>query len=114
MNFEDILENLVRIGTVSAVDAAGKKVRVIFKDRGGITSGWLYVLQHHGASVYVKKNGNHTHDIKDSLSGTGSASVAGEHDHISSVTDWMPEINDQVVVLYLPIFNGDGFVLGAI
>ena len=26
----------------------------------------------------------------------------------------MPKVNDQVLVLYLPVFNGDGFILGGI
>ncbi len=27
---------------------------------------------------------------------------------------WMPKINDRVVCLYIPVFNGDGFVIGGI
>ena len=27
---------------------------------------------------------------------------------------WMPKVNDMVLVLYLPVFNGDGFILGVI
>ena len=27
---------------------------------------------------------------------------------------WMPDINDTVVVLYLPCFNGDGYILGVL
>ena len=34
---------IVRIGTVSAVDKEKRMARVIYKDLG-ITSGWLYVL----------------------------------------------------------------------
>lgn len=26
---------------------------------------------------------------------------------------WMPSVNTTVLTLYLPVFNGDGFVLGA-
>ena len=29
-------------------------------------------------------------------------------------TWWMPKVNDQVLVLYLPVFNSDGFILGGI
>lgn len=29
-------------------------------------------------------------------------------------TVWMPNVNDYVLCLYLPVFNGDGFVLGVI
>lgn len=27
---------------------------------------------------------------------------------------WLPEINELVLVLYLPVFGGDGFVLGSV
>ncbi len=109
MESENILHNLVRIGTVSAVDYAGRKARVLFKDRG-ITSGWLYVLQHNGAGVHIEDNGNHTHTV----SGVGLTSTDGEHNHNANLTYWMPAVNDTVLVLYLPVFNGDGFILGAI
>ena len=36
------------------------------------------------------------------------------HAHEGSTTYWMPAINDRVLVLYIPVFNGDGFILGAI
>ena len=35
MDAENILSNLVRIGTVSAVDASARKARVMFKDMDG-------------------------------------------------------------------------------
>lgn len=113
MDLETILSGLVRIGTVSSVDADKRIARVIYSDKD-MVSGWLHVLQHFQAGVYVKPNGNHTHTIQDTYSGGGSASTAGEHDHESNVTYWMPRINDTVVVLYLPVFNADGFILGAI
>ena len=43
---ENILENLVRVGTVTDVDGAGR-CRVKFQDTG-ITSDWLAVLQRPG------------------------------------------------------------------
>lgn len=27
---------------------------------------------------------------------------------------WIPSVNEKVLCLYIPVFNGDGFVLGAI
>ncbi len=27
---------------------------------------------------------------------------------------WLPKINEMVLVLYLPVFGGDGFVLGGV
>lgn len=94
MDIEIILANLVRLGTVSAVDAGKKKARVIYKDKNNMVSGWLPVLQHSGAGVSVK--------------------ASGEHSHSANVTAWMPSVNDTVLVLYLPVFNADGFILGAI
>ena len=32
----------------------------------------------------------------------------------TSDTKWMPNVNDTVLCLYQPLFNGDGFVLGEI
>ena len=110
---ENALINLVRIGVVSAVNAADKTARVIFEDKN-ITSGWLHILQHGGAGVSIKAAGIHTHSITDTFTGGGSASDAGGHIHAANVTTWIPAINDSVVVLYLPVFNGDGFILGAL
>ncbi len=31
-----------------------------------------------------------------------------------SSDEWMPKINDVVLCLYLPVWNGDGFVVGVI
>ena len=28
--------------------------------------------------------------------------------------EWIPAINERVLVLYIPVFNGDGFVLGGL
>lgn len=110
---EKILDGLVRIGTVTAVDSAAHRVRCKFKDTD-ITSGWLSVLQHFGTPVNIDTAGSHTHTIKDSYSGGGSASKAGAHSHDGSTAYWMPKVNDTVLALYLPVFNADGFVLGGI
>lgn len=29
-------------------------------------------------------------------------------------SSWMPKVNDVVVALYLPVFNGDGFIIGGL
>ena len=36
------------------------------------------------------------------------------HQHDLTIKPWMPLVNDTVLTLYLPVFNGDGFVLGGI
>lgn len=84
MDGERILDQLVRIGTVTAVDKGKRLARVKFQD-AGITSGWLPVL-------------------------AAPPSIPA-HD---PVTPWMPKVNDTVLTLYLPVFNGDGFILGRI
>lgn len=122
---ENILANLVRIGTVSSIDSGKRRVRVIFKDRN-MVSGWLYVLQHHSAGVSVKSAGGHDHDVsvggttslneghQHSVSADGSTAAYDAHAHSANVTYWMPSVNDVVLCLYLPVDNADGFVLGAI
>ncbi|MGD9567516.1 MAG: hypothetical protein AB7V48_04240 [Sedimentibacter sp.] len=114
MDNENILANLVRIGTVSSVDNEKRTARVMFKDKDMI-SGQLYVLQRPKAGVFIIPDGEHTHSISDTYTGGGAASIEPNHNHMGThVTYWMPRINDTVVVLYLPVFNGDGFILGAI
>lgn len=82
---ENILDGLVRIGKVT--DVSGKKVRVYFPDLD-MTSGWLYCLQRRG-----------------------SITVDGQSVQIPA---WVPQINDIVACLYLPVENGDGFILGGV
>ena len=110
---QNILSGLVQTGTVTAIDSAKRKARVKFKDTG-IISGWLYVLQHYGADFYIEPDAKHTHEITDTFTGGGSAGEYPAHDHLpgSHLTYWMPKVNDRVLCLDLPIFNGDGIVLG--
>lgn len=112
MDAENILAGLVRIGTVTATK--GSMVRVKFRD-GDMTSGWLYVLQRSGGGVSVPPDGGHTHQITDTYTGGGQASTQLNHAHAGTVTGgWMPNINDTVLVIYLPVWQGDGFILGVI
>ena len=108
------LQNLVRVGVVSAVDSSARKARVWFDDLG-ITSGWLFVIQHYAAGIYVAPDNGHTHEITDTYTGGGSASTVPAHNHSGTqLTYWMPKIGDRVLVLYIPVFNGDGFILGGL
>ncbi|MGM9639748.1 MAG: hypothetical protein ACI3V3_00105 [Faecousia sp.] len=72
-----MIENIVRVGTVTAVDAEAKKARVLFQDMG-FSSGWLDILRNGQADT------------------------------------WLPNVNDTAVVLYLPVWQGDGFILGVL
>lgn len=111
---ESILERLVQIGTVTAVNTSKKQARVKFQDKDMI-SGWLTVLQRPGTNLNIKPDGEHTHTITDTYSGGGSASTEPDHNHEGSVTtSYMPKVNDTVLVLYLPVSNSDGFILGGL
>lgn len=68
------IEDIVRGGTVTAVDN-NKRIAKVWFDALGIQSDWLPVLH------------------------TG---------------DYMPEVNEKVLVLYFPVFNGDGVILGGV
>lgn len=72
------LKNIVRIGTVSSVNAAGGTARVAFKSLGGLVSGPLRLLQHPPNDF------------------------------------WAPMVGQTVVCLYLPVYGGDGFILGVV
>lgn len=110
----EALSGLVRVGTVTDVNSQRKQARVKFQGEE-MTSGWLYVLQHYGATLRIAEDGSHTHSISDTYSGGGHASTVADHDHAGSVLSYyMPRINDTVVCLYLPVFNGDGFIIGGI
>jgi phage baseplate assembly protein gpV len=71
------IEDIVRVGAVSDVDAGNLCARVIFRGQDDMVSDWLRVVQRGG-------------------------------------TTWLPKVNDAVLVLYLPIFNGNGYILGAV
>lgn len=97
------IEQSVRIGTVSAVDKTKRMARVMFKDLG-ITSGWLYVLDTHP----------HIPDYDPVPQETGFETCQVPHKHKLTIKPWLPNVNDTVVCLYLPAFNADGIILGAI
>ena len=110
-----IVSGLVRVGTVTDVDKDKRLARVKFQSED-YTSGWLHVLQHYSAGLYIEPDAEHTHEIKDTYTGGGSAEKFEAHDHLpgSHLTYWMPKVNDTVLCLYLPVFNADGFVLGGL
>lgn len=109
-----ILAGLVRVGTVMDTNAEKRMVRAKFQG-DGLISGWLYVLQHSGGDLRIAPDGQHSHSVHDTYTGGGSSNSVPPHDHSGShVGFWMPQVNDTVVVLYLPVWNGDGFVLGGI
>lgn len=89
-----IISRMIQIGTVMAVQ--GTKARVRHEDTG-IISDWLPILQRTNEVVTVK---------------TGYGPDG--HTHQASVTSWVPQVNEKVVTVYLPMENSDGFIIGRI
>lgn len=152
----DILQNLVRIGTVSSVDPDKRTARVIFTDHDNLVSGELKVLQNQpliviekevdggkwssvakyasadrglsgGTVIYTKAAPDEITLTKaieyskvNAISEPGSTCdktgvlETKNHKHKMTVYPWLPYVGQLVLCIYLPIFNGDGFILGAI
>ena len=109
-NAEINVANIVRIGTVTAVNPNKRQARVKFKD-SDLTSGWLSILQHYGSGVSIADDGEHEHPVDTG----GTAQKVEDHDHKGSyVTYWLPRVNDTVLVLYFPVFQGDGYIVGGV
>lgn len=85
---------MLRIGVVMALDEEIHACRVKFPDTD-IISGFLPVLQHPYTKITLQPEKEHCHDD-------------------SYTTFWSPRINDTVLCVYEPIFNGDGYVIGVI
>ncbi len=105
---EIALENLVRIGTVTWTDPVERVVRVKFQDTD-LPSGLLHVLANR---PYIPD-----YDVPQRTEfeegGSGDAAFK-KHKHDLVIKPWMPKVNATVLVLYLPIWNGDGYILGEI
>ena len=85
---KSVIDRMVQLGTVTAVDPGNNRVRVLFPETG-MTSDWLQVLR-------------------------CPPHVAGTDGSPLNVEGWFPNINDTVVVLYIPVRDSDGYVIGGI
>lgn len=102
------LENLVRIGTVTWTDPVKRLARVKFRDTD-LPSGKLPVL---ASRPYIPD-----YDVlqRTEFEAGGSGDAAYErHKHDLKIKPWMPKVNATVLCLYLPVWNGDGYILGEI
>lgn len=88
-------EHMIRIGTVSSINAGERTATVILHDYGDTVSGDLRVMQHFGCAVDVPIADAHTHPK-------------------TTATFWMPVVGDTVVCIYPPVFNGGGVILGVL
>ncbi|WP_204789158.1 hypothetical protein [Oscillibacter sp. CU971] len=104
MNIEDI----VREGKVTAVDN-GKRIAKVWFDSMGIESDWLPVL--------ITRDFIPDYDVPQrtefEAGGSGDPAFAS-HKHDLIIKPYMPKVNDLVLVLYFPVFNGDGVILGGV
>ena len=104
MNIEDI----VREGKVTAVDN-GKRIAKVWFDSMGIESDWLPVL--------ITRDFIPDYDVPQrtefEAGGSGDPAFAS-HKHDLIIKPWMPKVNAVVLTLYLPVLDGDGFILGEI
>jgi phage baseplate assembly protein gpV len=108
---ESTLEQIVRVGTVSSINTANRTARVKFTHLGDMVSGNLRVMQQYACDVHVEPDNDHAHT--DSMD--GSTSTIPKHNHPGTYTTyWMPKVGDTVICLYLPVFNGDGVILGVL
>ncbi len=96
-------EDMVRVGTVTAVDN-GRHIAKVWFDALEIPSDWMPVLITHDLV---------TPETEPAVGGEGEAAFA-EHTHGISASPYMPKIGERVLVLCFPIFNGDGVILGGL
>ena len=103
------LENLVRVGTVTWTDPDKRVARVKFRDTD-IPSAPLHVLANR---PYIPDYDTRPQRTEFEAGGSEAASFAS-HSHALAVKPWMPRVNAVVLCLYLPVWNGDGYILGEI
>lgn len=108
MDVEKILKHLVRIGTITVTDPVKRVARVKFEDTGQ-TSGLLYVL----ANRPYTPDYDVPQRTEFEAGGSGDPAFAS-HKHDLIIKPWMPKVNAVVLTLYLPVLDGDGFILGEI
>lgn len=110
MNTEDI----VREGKVTAVDNDKLIAKVWFDDLK-IESDWMPVLINHAIiKDYPYDSPQWTEFETEWVGSRAGDPDYADHKHKLIIKPWMPKINDMVLVLYFPVFNGDGVVLGGV
>lgn len=110
------MEDIVQLGTVTAVDE-GKRIAKVWFDALGIQSDWLPVLINRDRIGSDVKEWSETQwtefETEDRGERTGAPDYV-DHKHKLVIKPYMPMVNDKVLVLFFPVFNGDGVILGGI
>ncbi len=107
-NNNNVFSAIVRVGTVTAADNEKRIARVYFPDMK-LPSDWLPVL--------ITRDFIPDYDVpqQTEYESGGSGDAAFErHKHDLIIRPYMPKVNDQVLVLYEPVRDGRGFILGGI
>lgn len=108
--FASLLNNIIRTGWVSSVNAEERTARVSFEDKGQIlVSGPLKVLNN---SPFIPAAGA-VQQTEAAAGGSGETAFES-HTHQVKVSPWIPAPKDFVLCIFLPNGDGDGFVIGGI
>jgi len=109
-------EHFVRLGIVTDVNEEKRLARVKFPGMAlQDTSGWLPVLINRDVIHYYPYDDPQwtEFETEDREPRAGEKEYA-DHRHKVIIKPYLPKVGDQVLVLYDPTFNADGFVLGGI
>lgn len=98
-DMEGVLSRLVQVGIVTDVDQKRRKARVKF-EADDMTSGELRIL---ASPPFIPKAG-----------APQQTEAAAGHQHPVTISPWLPNVNDVVLVLFLPADDSDGYILGSI
>ena len=110
------IEDIVREGKVTAVNES-KRIAKVWFDALGIESDWLPVLINRDRIGVDVVEWDETQWTEFETEWKGSR--AGDPDYVDHkhklvIKPYMPKVNDLVLVLYFPVFNGDGVILGGV
>ena len=110
----EVLGGLVRIGTVTDRDMDKRLVRIWFED-DAMSSGWLPVLISQDVTPdYEYDDPQWTEFETECAEPRAGDKDYASHKHKIIRKPWMPRVGDEVLAVYLPVFNADGFVVGGI
>lgn len=100
---EAFIKRMIQIGKVVDRNEGELTCRVEFIE-SGMVSGWLKVLQQ--TDIY---KASHHYIVSPTY-----PPADGEHPDWWLKTDWIPQIDDVVLVVYPYIRNSEGFIVGRI
>lgn len=110
------IEDIVREGTVTAVNES-KRIAKVWFDGLEIESDWLPVLitrDRIGSDVTEWDETQWTEFETEWKGNRAGDPDYVDHKHKLVIKPYMPKVNDLVLVLYFPVFNGDGVILGGV